>query len=244
MEERYRKLDGALGKSAAELSDLNSGIYTALSRESHAHLRGELAALRVAPDGTVSIVPQKVDEASRNKLVLGCISSSLTEAAAALSYLVDSRKRQRAADLAREATRLIEKPLKPGFKPDLGLHLMRKGGTSTTFHFSNVPVQKVGILPDGTISWSSNITLGEQEVYIATFEVPLLLVPELQRALEVESSALAPGPQVKKHRLTRARTVRLDCTLGEIRNPSGDAFVPLLVTKLVIQEIEPESRPN
>jgi hypothetical protein len=194
VEERYAKLAGAFGKSAAELSDLNSGIYTALSRESHAHLRGELAALRVAPDGTVSIVPQKVDEASKNKLVLGCISSSLTEAAAALSYLVDSRKRHRAADLAREATRLIEKPLGPGFKPDLGLHLMHRGGTSTTFHFSNVPVQKVGILPDGTVSWSSNITLGEQEVYIATFDVPLLLVPELQRALEVERGALMPVP--------------------------------------------------
>jgi hypothetical protein len=244
VEERYAKLAGAFGKSAAELSDLNSGIYTALSRESHAHLRGELAALRVAPGGTVTIVPQKADEASKNKLVLGCISSSLTEAAAALSYLIDSRQGHRAADLARKATRIVEKPLGPGFKPDLGLHLMRRGGTSTMFHFSNVPVQKVGILPDGTVSWSSNITLGEQEVYIATFDVPLLLVPELQRALEVESGALMPGSQLKKHSLMQPRTVRLDCTLGAIQESAGGSFVPLSVTKILIQEIAPENRPN
>jgi hypothetical protein len=238
VEERYPKLAVAPGRSAAELSRLNSGIYTALSRESHAHLRVAAAALRVAPDGTVSIVPQKVDETSKNKLVLGCVSSSLAEASAGLSYLIDGRQRRRSAELERAAARLIEKPLAPGFKPDLGLHLMRGGGTSSsTFHFSNVPVQKVGILSNGTVSWSSNITLGEQETFIATFDVPQLLVPELQRALGVESSALAPGSQVKKHRLTQPRAVRLDCTLGEIRNSSGDAFVPLSVTRIVIQEI-------
>jgi hypothetical protein len=245
VEERYPKLAGPLGKRAAELSKLNSGIYTALSRESHAHLRVDPAALRVAPDGTVSIVPRKVDETGKNKLVLGCISSSLTEAAAGLSYLIDSRERRRSAGLGRAASRLAEKPLAPGFKPDLGLHLMRGGGTaSTTFHFSNVPVQKVGILPNGTVSWSSNITLGEQETFIATFDVPQLLVPELQRALGVESSALEPGSQVKKHRLTQPRTIRLDCTPGEIQNSSGDAFVPLSVTRIVTQEIAPETRPN
>jgi hypothetical protein len=47
--------------------------------------------LRVAPDGTVSIVSQKVDEFSKNKLVLDCLSSSLSEAGAALSYLIDNR---------------------------------------------------------------------------------------------------------------------------------------------------------
>ena len=244
VEERYSKLTVALGKSAADLCELNSGIYAALSRESHAHLRVDPAALRVAPDGTVSVIPQKVDAASKNKLVLGCISSSLAEASAALSYLIDSRQRRRSTEFEREAARLAEKPLAPGFKPDLGLHLMRIGGTSTTFHFSNVPVQEVGILPNGTVSWSSEITLGEQEVYITTFDVPPLLVPELQRAIEVESSALTPGSHLKKHRLMQPRTVRVDCTLGEIHNPSGDSFVPLLVTKIVIQEIEPGKRPN
>lgn len=244
VEERYSKLAVAFGKSAAELRELNSGIYAALSRESHAHLRVDPEALRVAPDGTVSIVPQKVDETSKNNLVLGCISSSLAEASAGLSYLVESRQRRRSAELEREAARLAETPLAPGFKPDLGLHLMRCGGTSTRFHFSNVPVRKLGILPNGTVSWSGEITLGEQEVYIATFEVPQLLVPELERALEVESSALTPGSQAKKHSLMQPRTVRLDCTLGEIQTPSGDPFVPLLVTKIVTQEIEPRNRPN
>jgi len=244
VKERYPKLAPALGKSAAELSELNSGIYAALSRESHAHLRVDPAALCIAPDGTVSIVPQKVDETTKNNLVLGCISSSLSEASAALSYLIENRQRRRSAELEREADRLAAKPLPPGFKPDLGLHLMRSGGTSTTFHFANVPVQEVGILPDGTVSWSSEITLGEQEVYIATFDVPQRLVPELQRAPEVESGALTPGSKVKRHRLMQPVTVRLACVLGEIQNSSSGSFVPLSVTKMAIQEIESGKRLN
>ena len=136
------------------------------------------------------------------------------------------------------------KPLAPGFKPVLGLHLMRGGGASTTFHFSNVPVRKVGILPDGTVSWSSEITLEEQALYIATFDVPQLLVPELQRALGVESGALTAGPQVRKHSLMQPRTVRLDCTLGAIQDSSGGSFVPLFVTRIVMQETGSEHRPN
>jgi hypothetical protein len=40
------------------------------------------------------------------------------------------------------------------------------------------------------------------------------------------------------------RMVRLDCTLGAIQESAGGSFVPLSVTKIVIQEIEPENRPN
>jgi hypothetical protein len=121
---------------------------------------------------------------------------------------------------------------------------MSRGGALTTFHFASVPVRKVGILPDGTVSWSSEITLEEQAVYIGTFDVPQLLVPELQRALAVESGALTPAPQVRKYSLIQPRTVRLACTLGAIQDSSGDSFVPLLVTRIVMQETGPENRPN
>lgn len=143
-----------------------------------------------------------------------------------------------------DAGRLAEMPQAPGFKPDLGLHLLCSGGKSTTYHFSNVPVEKVGILPNGSVSWSSEITFGEQEVYIATFDVPQVFVPELQRALEVESSVLTPGLPVRRHRLMQPRKIRLDCTLGEIQNSSSGSFVPLSVTKIVSQEIGAENRPN
>jgi hypothetical protein len=244
VEERYPKLATTLGESSTGLGKLNSGIYAALSRESHARLRAYASGLRITPDGTVEIVPESVDETSKIKLVLGCISPSLSEASAGLSYLVESRERRRSAELAEEASRLATKPLAPGFKRDLGLHLMKIGCASTTFHFSDVPVHKIGILPDGLVRWSSDITLGEQEVYIATFDVPPALVPELQRALEVDRSVLTPGSEVKKHRLGQPRTIRLDCTLGEIQNSLGDAFVPLSVTRIGLQEVEPGKRPN
>ena len=244
VEERYPKLAFAVGKSAAELSELNAGIYAGLSRESHAHLRVDAAALRVEQDGTVSIIPGKADEETKNRLILGCVSSSLTEASGALSYLIGDRERRRSAELEREAARLSAEPLAPGFKPDLGLFLMSRGGASTTFHFPNVPIQKVGIMPNGTVSWSSEITLEEQNVYVATFDVPVLLVPQLQKALALDSGALAPGSKLKKYALDQQRTVQLACTLGGIQNSSGGSFVPLSVSKIVMQEVEPDTRPN
>ena len=112
--------------------------------------------------------------------------------------------------MEREAAELIELPLRPGFKADLGLHLMRAGGMTTTFHFSNVPVEKVGILPDGAVSWSSEITLGEQERYVATFDIPVALVPEFRSALGIEGSALAPALQLTKYKLPQPRTLKLE----------------------------------
>jgi len=241
---RYQKLAVVFGKAATELYELNSGIYAALSRESHARLRLDVAGLRIAQDGTVAIVPQKIDEAGKNKLVLGCVSSSLTEARAALTYLIGARQKRLSEALAREAATLAEKPVPPGFKPDLGLHLMRGGGAFATFCFSNVPIQKVGILPVGTVSWSSNITLEDQEVYIASFDIPQHLVADLASALGVRSGAFAPSLDVRKHSLTQSRTLHVECTLGDIQNPSGDAFVPLSVIKLVADDVESGNKPN
>jgi hypothetical protein len=118
---------------------------------------------------------------------------------------------------------------------------MRRGGAYTTFHFSNVPVQKVGVLPDGTVRWSGNITFEDHEVYIATFDVPQLLVQDLASALCIDARLLAPGPDVKKHILTQPRAFQLECMLGGIDGCSADAFVPFWVRKLAVQDIESKS---
>jgi len=241
VQERYAKLADVFGKSAAELGKLNSGIYAALSRESHAQLRLDLERLRVAPDRTVTIIPRKVDEATKDKLILGCVTSSLSEARAALSYLVDTLQKHRLEELANAAGRLAKLPIAAGFKPDLGLHLMRLGRAYTTFHFPNVPIQKVGILVDGTVRWSGNITFEDQEVYCATFDVPQCLVPELASRLGIEGAVFAPSPELKKHTLALPRTLRLECALGEIEASPGDAFVPLSVKSIAVQEAAPSS---
>jgi hypothetical protein len=243
VKDRYSKVSSVLGMSAAELAALNTGIYAGLSRESHANLRLDPASLRVAPDGTFTVVEHTIDELAKNKLVLGCISSSLDEATVALRYTIATRERQQSAELRAKAARLAEKALAPGFKPDLGLQLLRAGGASTTFHFANVPVRKVGILPDGTVSWSSEITLEGQEVYAATFDVPGLLVPELTCALGVDIQNLTPSVELKRHVLLQPITLQLDCTLGNIQQSSSDSFVPLCVTKLSIQDARPK-KPN
>jgi hypothetical protein len=172
-------------------------------------------------------------------LILGCVTSSLTEARAALSYLVETLQKHRLAELANAADHLTKRTIAAGFKPDLGLHLMRLGGAYATFHFSNVPIQKVGILVDGTVRWSGNIAFEDQEVYCATFDVPQGLVPELVSRLGIEDAVFAPSPELKKHTLALPRTLRLECALGEIEASPGDAFVPLLVKSIVVQEGEP-----
>src|SRR5262249_15520266 len=163
------------GKPVQQLKELHRGIYAGLSRESHSRTRLDQAALRISADGTVTVIPQKVDHAMKEKLVLGCVSSSLAQTDAALAYLLDSRQKARVKELERHAADLPQETLPPNFKPDLGLHLIKHGGTSTTFHFPGVPITKFGILTDGTVSWSSNVALAEQEIFIATFDVPRTL---------------------------------------------------------------------
>jgi hypothetical protein len=121
------------------------------------------------------------------------LDTSLTEANAAINYLTQRLAQQRSEQLRPAAANLAAKPLPPHFKPDLGLHLIKEGGAAMTFRFPNVPVQKLGILPDGTIRWSGNITLAVGKVYICTFDVPRPLAPALARALGVDHSFLAPG---------------------------------------------------
>jgi hypothetical protein len=75
----------------------------------------------------------------------------------------------------------------------------KEGGGAMTFRFPSVPVQKLGILPDGTIRWSGNITLAVGKVYICTFDVPRPLAPDLARALGVDHALLAPDTELKKH---------------------------------------------
>ena len=177
--ERYQKLAIGLGKSPSELKELNRAIYGALSRESHARIRLEPEKLQVLEDGSVKIVPRSIDQADRRKLVLGCLETSLAEALAATAYLSQNRDKHSAERLQFEAERLAAKPLPAHFRPDLGLHLIKAGGTATTFRFPNVPVRKVGIFSDGTIRWSANIKLAPAQEFIATFDVPRQLATEL-----------------------------------------------------------------
>lgn len=232
VDQRHAKMASASGKPVQQLKELDRGIYAGLSRESHSRTRLDPAALRISADGTVTVIPQKVDHAMKEKLVLGCISSSLAETDAALAYLLDSRQKARAKELERRAADVAQETLPPNFKPDLGLHLMKHGGTSTTFHFPGVPITKFGILTDGTVSWSSNVALTEQEIFIATFDVPRTLAADLASALGVDGAFLSPSTQLGKQSLASSVLLTLDCTLGEIRESAGGTFAPLCVIKI------------
>ena len=74
------------------MRDLNRGIYAALSRDSHARLRIEPAALTIQSNGRVRVIPRRVDETTRRHTLLRCLESSLTEAVGAVSYLLETRR--------------------------------------------------------------------------------------------------------------------------------------------------------
>jgi hypothetical protein len=229
VQERYAKIFGP--GSDSDIKHLNRGIYAALSLDSHARLRSEPASLTILPGGTVQIVPRRVDETARRRSLLNCLETSVTEAVGAVSYLLETRRQADAKRLRSVADRAIAEGLKPGFYPDLGLRLARLGGAGTAFHFLNVPIWKLGVLPDGSASWSANIVLADRE-YIATFDVPAILRRDLARCIGIPPAKLAPEQGIVVHNLDGPPTVRLECVLGELQRNDREPFVPLVVRRL------------
>ena len=135
------------------------------------------------------------------------------------------------------AHRAIANDLPPGFCPDLGLHLAHSGGAGTTFHFTNVPIARLGVLPDGTACWSANIVLVDRE-YIATFDVPAVLRGDLAHAIGVSPVTLMPKSEIVKHNLDGPPVVGLECKLGDMQRNGKETFLPLVVARVVQVEAQ------
>ena len=230
VQDRYPRIFGP-AEIHSDVKQMNRGIYAALSRDSHARLRIEPAALTILPNGRVRVIPRRVDETARRRTLLHCLESSLTEAVGAVSYLLEARKRTDTEKRRSMADRAISNDLPLGFSPDLGLHLARSGGTGTAFHFQNVPIRKLGVLPDGTASWSANIVLADRE-YIATFDVPAVLRGDLARVIGISPVMLAPRGEILKHNLDGPSSVGLECALGDMQRNGKETFVPLVVKRV------------
>lgn len=228
---RYPKLVPASGKPVPEIQTLNRAIYAGLSGESHARLRLDPAGLQIFGDGTVRVMPRKVDLRAKQEIVLGFLDTSLAEATAALEYLLKERDQQQRDETQHEANRLAQEPLPPKFESDLGLHLMGSGGATTTFHFPSAPAQKLGILPEGTVTWSTGIKFGDKG-FVVTFEVPPPLVAELAAALGIGPLELRPAAELRKHTLAEPTFIQLVCRLGQIQKNAVEAFVPLIATRV------------
>jgi hypothetical protein len=155
----------------------------------------------------------------------------LGEAAGGLGFLLRARGHEERKKL-QSAALVIEESLPPGFKPDLGLHLARSDNTATIVHFLDVPIHKLGILPEGVASWSSGIVLGDQE-FIATFDVPGALLPELAAAIDVPPERLKPTRELVKHVLEGPPRVNVECALGEVQRNPGQTFVSLVITRVI-----------
>ncbi len=237
VQDRYRKIFGP-GEIQGDMKQLNRGIYAALSRDSHARLRIEPAAFSFRPSGTVRVIPRRVDETARRRTLLHCLELSLAEAIGAISYLFETRRLADVEKFRAIADRAIANDLPPGFSPDLGLHLAHIGGARTAFHFQNVPIRKLGVLPDGTACWSANIVLADRE-YIATFDVPALLRNDLARASGVSPSTLEPRRELMKHNMETPVTVDLACALGQEQRNGQETFVPLVVNQVAAADRTP-----
>lgn len=228
---RYPLFLGQTDVPLAEMKKLNRGIYAGLSRESHARMRVEAAAFVVSGDGTVQVVPRSIDETGRRQTLLGCLEASLNEAAGALSYFFERRQRLRAERMQRIAKAVPVAPLRPGFKPDLGLQLARIGGGRTTFHFLAVPIFKLGILPDGSVRWCANVDFGDEE-YMATFDVPASLRDGLAECIGLSPDTLRPSDRLALHALQGPPHIGVECVLGDLEQPADEAFVPLTIKRV------------
>ena len=233
VQERYQKIWPA--GIPSEVKELNRGIYSALSRDSHARLRTQPAALTFQSNGMVRVISRSIDETARRSTLLHCLDASLTEAVGAVSYLLDSRREADARNQSL-AERMIGYDLPQGFRPDLGLHLANSGATETTFHFVNVPIRKLGILPNGVASWSANIVLANVE-YIVTFDVPAILLSDLAHAVGLSPINLTSNRQIVKEVFDDPRLVRVQSTLGERQTNGDEVFVPLVVKRVTTADV-------
>jgi len=232
VQDRYPRVFKWSGVSIPEMRNLNRGIYAALSRESHAQLRVEAAALTISSGGIVEVIPPKIDQAAKRRTLLRCLECSLAEAVGALSYFVDARDRADAERFRRATSRDVREHLPPGFKPDLGSHLAQSGGRRTTFHFLDVPIAKLAVLPEGIACWSAGIVLSDHE-YAATFDLPEVMLGDLAAAIGLSLALLRPTGEIRKHTLEGPPRVNVACTLGDVQRNAKEAFVPLIVSRVV-----------
>jgi hypothetical protein len=225
VQERYAKIWSA--KMPDEVKQINRGIYSALSRDSHTRLRLEPATLTVHADGIVLVTPRRAEESVRHCTLLSCLELSHHEAIGAVSYLlahrgsINTEKPQPAQPEAGSGD------LPRGHRPDLGMHLVASVQTDTVLRFAAVLARRLDILPDGAISWSANVTLADRE-YIATFDAPSALRMQVAEAMGVRAEALSPST---RHDV-RDRFVDVECNLGAVQQSEKETFVPFLVSKV------------
>jgi len=105
---------------------------------------------------------------------------------------------------------------------------------STTLHSQNVPGEKFGVLPDGVVRWCANLTLADDRVVNATFDIPRSMASGVAHLLDIKPGRLAPAKQVKRCVLKRRAFLSLVCTLGEIEHSARDSFVPLNVVRVTL----------
>jgi hypothetical protein len=234
VQSRCQRIYGTAG-IPDNFKQLNRGIYAALSRDSHARLRMEPAALIIQPNRTVRVIPRRVDETAKRRTLLHCLESSLAEAYASVSFLLEARRQMDGERLRSVAGSATANLLPPGFSPDLGLHLMHAGGVGTSFHFSNVPIRKIGVLPDGTVCWSANILLIDCE-YIATFDVAPSLSHDFASVIGISPVMLAPSREIVKHTFNQLCFVSLECRLGSMQHNGKETFVPFIVKRVTAAE--------
>jgi hypothetical protein len=224
VQERYAKIWPK--KMPGEVKQMNRGIYSLLSRDSHARLRLEPAALTVGVDGVVRVIPRRVDERPRQRTLLRCLELCHYEAIGALSYLFAHRSPSSSRQHP-PGSLSLGSALRHEFLPDLGLHVAGGVDRETVLRFTAVPIQRLGVLPDGTVSWSANRNIAGRE-YAATFDAPNALRTEMAEAIDIPEERLSPET---RHEIG-GRLVDVECKLGAMQRSENDAFVPFIVCKI------------
>lgn len=228
VQERYPRALPAAGISLAELERMNRSIYAYLSRESHARLRVDPVGYRILPDGSLTIIQRRANDAEKQESALRCLDSSISEAIGALSYFLECRERERAEQIRLAAMEVSDESLPPGFDRDLGLHLAAVGVGNALIEFSAVPVHNLAVLPNGTAAWSAGLRLGGT-VFLATFDVPSARVPDLARALAIPPATLRGTGALHKHSLPSPTRIAVQCKLGTVQRTDKQRFIPLVV---------------
>ena len=133
---------------------------------------------------------------------------------------------------------------------DLGVHLLRLGFSSRDrFVFQNVPLYGLNRLSPRRFSFTTVISAPEEEAYLATFELGLHELEQLEDQLAPFRIAQFRKPSNRY--LRNSNFVRTNCQVdlkchlsGEPEENGGEVFLPLLIDQIGKVPAPPCEMPN
>jgi hypothetical protein len=217
----------------SDVVEVTRDAYRALCRDTHACLRLEPIGIKIDSDGFVEVVERQRKRSVIEEAVRTSIKSSLSEAISSVVFRLKRRQSEKVQAIGDKAATNVT-VIRPDFRRDFGLYLVETGLANAMQVLTGVLVRNVAALPDGTLTCSTTITVGD-EVLMATFdfkgETRSALIAEIRRHLPGFTPPIkAEQPQIVH--LNSVIEIGLAASVETFHRTAEEQFAPLIVEKV------------